>query len=217
MAISFSVEDSLGGVETYDAVVLACHADQALALIETPTAAESAILGAFEYQSNDAVLHSDPNLMPKRRAIWSSWNYLANSTKPRGDNVSITYWMNHLQGLETDRLALLSLNPLKKPDDQHIVARMRYDHPLFDQKALDAQGRLSEIQGRHRLWFAGAHWGFGFHEDGLLSGLQVAASFGVAPPWWPNVRPLKIGLPTYEQPRLSNDRPRLTKAAAGGD
>lgn len=176
-------------------MVLACHANQALALIETPTAQEHAVLGAFDYQSNEALLHSDPKLMPRRRAVWSSWNYLADSTRSKDTKVSVTYWMNHLQRLETDQLALLSLNPLLEPDSEHFVTATRYDHPIFDQKALEAQGRLSEIQGRHRLWFAGAHWGFGFHEDGLLSGLQVAASLGVAPPWWPNVQPLKASLP----------------------
>ncbi|MGI9488556.1 MAG: NAD(P)/FAD-dependent oxidoreductase [Geminicoccaceae bacterium] len=184
------VEDCHGYTERFDAVVLACHANQALALINDPTAAECSVLGAFDYQSNETFLHSDPKLMPKRRAVWSSWNYLASSSRSRETKVSVTYWMNHLQQLETDRLALLSLNPLDQPDPDHLVTTMRYDHPVFDQKALDAQKRLSEIQGRHRLWFAGAHWGYGFHEDGLLSGLQVAACLGVAPPWWPNVKPL---------------------------
>ncbi len=181
------VEDRRGHAENFDAVVLACHADQALALIDDPTTEERSVLGAFDYQSNEAFLHSDPKLMPKRRAVWSSWNYLASSIRPKATKVSISYWMNHLQRLDTDRLALLSLNPLEQPDPEHLITTMRYDHPVFDQKALDAQQRLSEIQGRHHLWFAGAHWGFGFHEDGLLSGLQVGAALGAAPPWWPNV------------------------------
>lgn len=196
------VEDSQGRVETFDAVVLACHADQALALIHDPTAEERSVLGAFDYQSNEAFLHSDPGLMPKRRAVWSSWNYLASSTRSKGTKASLTYWMNHLQRLKTDRLALISLNPIEQPDPEHLITTMRYDHPVFDQKALDAQQRLLEIQGRHRLWFAGAHWGFGFHEDGLLSGLQVAAALGVAPPWWPNVEPLKTNPPFENRPPL---------------
>lgn len=184
------VRDARGVSEAYDAVVLACHADQALALIETPTTAEEEVLGAFRYQANSAVLHSDPRLMPKRQAVWSSWNYLASNSRSGRQKVSITYWMNHLQRLDCDRLALVSLNPLEEPHDDHLIARMRYDHPMFDHDALQAQHRLSEIQGRHRLWFAGAHWGYGFHEDGLLSGLRVAAGLGVSPPWWPNVEPL---------------------------
>ena len=203
------VRDTTGHIESFDAVVLACHADQALGIIETPTSAESSVLGAFSYQTNDAILHSDPRLMPKRRAVWSSWNYLASSSRSKNTKISVTYWMNYLQSLETDRPALLSLNPLEAPDPEHVHKRLCYDHPLFDQKALDAQGRISEIQGRHGLWFAGAHWGFGFHEDGLLSGLSVAASLGAAPPWWPNVEPLKTDLGIAET--------QLPDAAAGAD
>jgi len=123
--------------------------------------------------------------------------------------VSITYWLNNLQQLDADQLALVSLNPLREPRQDQIVARMIYDHPLFDQSAMDAQSRLSEIQGRHRLWFAGAHWGFGFHEDGLLSGLQVASSLGVNPPWWSNVLPMNVS----QEP----DNACTATAAAGSD
>ena len=206
---SILVEDNAGRAEVFDAVVLACHADQALALIQNPTAAESQVLGAFGYQSNEVFLHSDLKLMPKRRAVWSSWNYLANTTGSNETKISVTYWLNHLQGLECDRPALVSLNPFEKPDQEHVVASMRYDHPMFDQKALHAQHRLSEIQGRHRLWFAGAHWGFGFHEDGLLSGLQVAAALGATPPWWSNVEPIITA--------RSLESPVLPEAVAGAD
>ena len=185
------VHDHHGHVETYDAVVLACHADQALSVIETPTPMEHEILGAFDYQENRAVLHSDPRLMPKRQAAWSSWNYLASSASSSNVKVSVTYWQNMLQTLNSDHLALVSLNPIREPDPASVVAEFSYAHPQFDQKALDSQSRLHEIQGRDRLWFAGAHWGFGFHEDGLLSGLRVAAGLGVTPPWWSNVEPLK--------------------------
>jgi len=203
------VHDSMDRAKEYDAVVLACHADQALRLIEQPTAAETSTLGAFSYQRNDVFLHSDPTLMPKRRAVWSSWNYLANGTMSKDAKVSITYWLNNLQQLDADQLALVSLNPLREPRQDQIVARMIYDHPLFDQSAMDAQSRLSEIQGRHRLWFAGAHWGFGFHEDGLLSGLQVASSLGVNPPWWSNVLPMNVS----QEP----DNACMATAAAGSD
>ncbi|MGI9452605.1 MAG: NAD(P)/FAD-dependent oxidoreductase [Geminicoccaceae bacterium] len=184
------VQDVHGCVETYDAVVLACHADQALAMIETPTLSEHEILGAFDYQENRAVVHSDPGLMPKRQAVWSSWNYLASSTKSRDVSVSVTYWLNRLQSLSSEHLALVSLNPIREPDPATVVAEFSYAHPQFDQKALSAQQRLQQIQGRDRLWFAGAHWGYGFHEDGLLSGLRVAAGLGITPPWWSNVEPL---------------------------
>lgn len=192
------VEDARGDKVSYDAVVLACHADQALDLIEVPTTAEQQILGGFTYQTNEAFLHSDTELMPKRRAVWSSWNYLANTAKSKKAKVSVTYWMNHLQKLETNRPALLSLNPLQEPDPDTVVTSTRYEHPMFDGEALRSQERLAEIQGRSRLWFAGAHWGFGFHEDGLLSGLRVAASLGVAPPWWPNVEPLRQTTPSED-------------------
>jgi len=184
------VHDGYGGVEIYDEVVLACHADQALAMIEAPTRMERDILGAFDYQENRAVLHSDHRLMPKRQAVWSGWNYLASSAKSSDVKVSVTYWLNHLQSLPSEHLALVSLNPINDPDPASIVAELSYAHPQFDQKALNAQQRLHDIQGRDRLWFAGAHWGYGFHEDGLLSGLRVAAGLGVTPPWWSNVEPL---------------------------
>lgn len=193
------VDDSRGNSVSYDAVVLACHADQALALMERPTATEQEILGAFTYQTNEAVLHSDTTLMPRRRAVWSSWNYLANTTKSNETKVSVTYWMNHLQRLTVDRPALLSLNPLRAPDPETVVTSMQYEHPMFNEEALQAQERMAEIQGRSRLWFAGAHWGYGFHEDGLLSGLRVAASLGVPVPWWPNVEPLKPTMPSEDR------------------
>jgi hypothetical protein len=143
------------------------------------------VLGAFRYQRNRAVLHTDRNLMPRRRAVWSSWNYLAERA---GDaKVSVTYWLNRLQGIDPRCLALVSLNPLHEPAPESIVAAFDYDHPQFDLAAIAAQRRLCEIQGRDRLWFCGAYWGHGFHEDGLRSGLQVAAGLGVAPPWQPGV------------------------------
>ncbi len=206
------IHDAHGGIDVFDAVVLACHADQALAMIDQPTRQERDILGAFDYQENRAILHADPRLMPKRKAVWSSWNYLASSKKSGDAKVSVTYWMNHLQGLPSDQLALVTLNPLGEPDPSSVVATLCYDHPQFDLKALNAQQRLGEIQGRDRLWFAGAHWGHGFHEDGLLSGLKVAASLGVSPPWWSNVSSITSTAP--EEPMLSE---KAARAAVGAD
>ena len=207
-----AVLDSQGGVASFDAIVLACHADQALAMIDAPSRQETEILGSFDYQDNRVVLHSDPKLMPRRQAAWSSWNYLASSGKSGDVNVSVTYWLNHLQGLSSERLALVSLNPIREPDPSSVVANFSYAHPQFDTKALQAQKRLHEIQGRDRLWFAGAHWGYGFHEDGLVSGLHVAAGLGVMPPWWENVAPLKPTALDQPQPL---DWP--AQAAGGGD
>lgn len=206
------IRDSNGGCDGFDEVVLACHADRALAMINEPSDDERDILGAFDYQENRTILHSDPRLMPQRKAVWSSWNYLASSRISGDAKVSVTYWLNHLQSLPSHRLALVSLNPIHEPDPASIVAEFSYAHPLFDQKALNAQGRLHEIQGRNRLWFAGAHWGHGFHEDGLLSGLRVAAGLGVTPPWWSNVSPL---MPKAAEAAGLEDEP--VQAVAGGD
>jgi predicted NAD/FAD-binding protein len=189
------VVDARGGRERFDQVVLACHADQALALIERPSAAERSILGAFRYQVNRAVLHQDASLMPRRRKVWSSWNYLASSETPDGMKVSVTYWLNRLQGIEPECLALVSLNPLRAPAPERVLGEFVYDHPQYTAESVAAQGRLGEIQGRDRLWFGGAHWGYGFHEDGLRSGLQVAAALGVAPPWWPTVAAIRRHAP----------------------
>jgi uncharacterized protein len=179
------VVDGRGGRKIFDQVVLATHGDQALGLIERPGPAERTVLGAFRYQRNRAVLHTDPDLMPRRRAVWSSWNYLAESA---GDTkVSVTYWLNRLQGIDSRCLALVSLNPLHEPEPDRVVAAFDYAHPQFDRAAIAAQRRLREIQGRDRLWFCGAYWSHGFHEDGLRSGLEVAAGLGVAPPWQPEM------------------------------
>jgi predicted NAD/FAD-binding protein len=178
-------------LDRFDQVVLACHADQALTMIEQPRPAERSILDAFRYQANRAVLHCDPTLMPKRRSVWSSWNYLSAKGQSKAAPASITYWLNRLQGIDPACLVLLSLNPGTEPAADRVVAEFAYDHPRLDGAAIAAQARLGEIQGRDRLWFCGAHWGHGFHEDGLVSGLRVAAAFGVAPPWWSNVEPLR--------------------------
>jgi predicted NAD/FAD-binding protein len=170
------------GRAIFDQVVLACHADQALALIEQPSLVERAVLGAFRFQRNRAVLHTDPALMPKRRAVWSSWNYLA-SEDACETKVSVTYWMNRLQGIDPDCLALVSLNPLHEPAPERVIAAFDYAHPQLDLASIAAQKRLRMIQGHNLLWFCGAYWGHGFHEDGLRSGLSVAADLGVAPPW----------------------------------
>jgi len=180
-----SVVDASGRCERFDHVVLACHADQALALLERPTPAERAILGAFPYQSNRAVLHRDPALMPKRRAVWSSWNYVAASDQAGDAKVGVTYWLNRLQGIEPECLALVSLNPGREPRPETVLGEFAYAHPQYTPAAVAAQRRLGEIQGRDRIWFGGAHWGYGFHEDGLRSGFEVAAALGAAPPWWP--------------------------------
>jgi predicted NAD/FAD-binding protein len=183
------VVDGRGGRRHFDAVVLACHADQALRLMSAPTLAERQVLGSFHYQTNRAVLHRDRRLMPKRRDVWSSWNYLSQAAPAEQAAVSVTYWLNRLQAIDSADPVLLSLNPIVPPDEAKVLAHLTYEHPQFDLAALAAQARLKEIQGQDRIWFAGAYWGHGFHEDGLLSGLNVAAALGITAPWWSKAPP----------------------------
>ena len=171
------------GSETFDQVVFACHADTALALISTPSAAETRLLGAIQFQDNEAVLHTDVTFMPKRRTAWSAWNYLSATAADRTSGVSLTYWMNRLQNLPTNTPLLVTLNPLRAPDETKILRRILYRHPRFDSAAMQAQAGLHEIQGRDRFWFAGAWTGWGFHEDGIGSSVRIAASLGCAPVW----------------------------------
>lgn len=163
----------------FDEVVLACHADQALALLEQPTPLEAELLGHFRYQPNKTYLHTDTALMPQRRQVWSSWNYLSRTEQDGSQAVSVTYWMNRLQGLKTRQDYLVSLNPLSPPTPDRVLAEMTYDHPVFNQAAIEAQPRLGELQGRDRLWFCGSYFGYGFHEDALASAVSMAERLGV--------------------------------------
>jgi predicted NAD/FAD-binding protein len=177
------VGDARGERSRFDQVVLACHADQSLAVLEDATPLERRPLGAFRYQANRAILHRDTSLMPRRREGWSSWNYLAQRSDDPMRRVSVSYWMNRLQNLPTTRDVFVSLNPLREPDPRLVHAEFDYAHPLFDQAAIAAQGRMGKIQGHGGVWHAGAWLGHGFHEDGLRSGLVVARALGVAAPW----------------------------------
>ena len=178
------VTDDAGHEDRFDHVVLATHADQALATLQDPSPAEQRILGAFRYETNNAVLHRDAALMPRRRRAWASWNYLGRSEAADPQRVSVTYWMNRLQNLDPKDPVFVSLNPLSPPLEDKVVARFAYEHPQFDQPALDAQRNLPSIQGDRRTWFCGSYCGYGFHEDGLASGLAVAESLGgVVRPW----------------------------------
>lgn len=173
-----------GVLERYDQVVLACHSDEALALLgDTATASERRLLGAIRYQPNHAVLHTDTALLPRNRRVWSSWNYMAGAGAPDSRPVSVSYLMNRLQPLPFEQPVVVSLNPFIEPDPARVIARIDYAHPLFDGPAIDAQARLPEIQGRDRLWFCGAWTGYGFHEDGLASAVRVARHLGADIPW----------------------------------
>jgi uncharacterized protein len=176
------VRDRDGHVETFDDVVIAAHADQALAMLDDPTAQERRLLGAFRYSANLAVLHADPSLMPKRRVVWSSWNHIGRDDPEAQDCPTVTYWMNSLQNIPHDTPLFVTLNPQRMPQHEH--CREIYDHPLFDSAAISAQRELWSLQGRQRTWFCGSYFGAGFHEDGLQAGLAVAEALGgLRRPW----------------------------------
>jgi len=176
--------DAGNGIEVFDEIVFACHPDQTLALLGAgATAEERAVLGAVKYQNNEAWLHTDSALLPRRRSVWSAWNYLAGRGAPGEMPVSVSYLLNRLQPLPVETPVVLSLNPLVEPAAAKVLGCYHYAHPVFDRAAIEAQARLPALQGRQRSWFAGAWTGYGFHEDGLNSALAVAAAFGVVAPW----------------------------------
>ncbi|MCS5598014.1 MAG: FAD-dependent oxidoreductase [Alphaproteobacteria bacterium] len=180
---TFTVTDSCDLKETYDLVILACHADEALTLIDKPTKDEQNILGAFRYQDNKIIVHSDESFMPKIRKCWASWIYLSETQQNKKPNVSLSYWMNNLQGLPNDKTILVPLNPDRRPADEHIIDEHMFSHPIFDIAAINAQKQIETIQGKRGLWFCGAYQRYGFHEDGLLSAVNVAKSLGSDIPW----------------------------------
>jgi predicted NAD/FAD-binding protein len=183
------------GPERFDALVLATHAPISLKLLDDADAQERAVLGAVRYQPNVAVLHTDTALLPRRRRVWSAWNYLgghrgapgsqtyAAQSGDEADPVCVSYLCNQLQPLPFDKPVVVTLNPTQQPAPGKEIDRFHYQHPLLDLAAVAAQQRVPELQGRHRTWFAGAWTGYGFHEDGLKSALRVAADFGALPPW----------------------------------
>ncbi|MCG8291245.1 MULTISPECIES: NAD(P)/FAD-dependent oxidoreductase [Pseudomonas] len=164
------------GMERFDSVVFACHSDQALALLEAPSADERAVLGAITYASNAVVLHTDTRLLPRRRRAWASWNYRL--AGPEQAPAALTYDMNILQGIDAPVTFCVSLNQTALIDPAQILARFDYAHPQYSIAALAAQAHQSELQGRRHSYFCGAYWGNGFHEDGVLSALKVAEHFG---------------------------------------
>jgi predicted NAD/FAD-binding protein len=167
---------SARGAERFDEVVLACHPDQALRLLgAAATEAEQAVLGAIRYHPNRAVLHTDAALLPRRPKAWAAWNYeRAPDLAGEGRAVCLHYLINRLQPLPWSQPVVVSLNPLREPAPSKVLAEFDYDHPIFDQAAIEAQTRLPSLQGQRHLWFAGAWAGYGFHEDGLKSGIAAA-------------------------------------------
>lgn len=191
-----SLERSESGVDVvtadgermrFDHVVTGVHGGDLLKLVAQPDAEERDILGAFKTQPNEMYLHRDADLMPKRRKVWSSWNYISETGVDGGRAVSLTYWMNSLQPLPKECPLFVSLNPLTPPRDDLVFKTSTYHHPIFDTAAIAAQKRLKDIQGRGRIWYCGAWTGYGFHEDGLVSGIGVAKALGATVPWMTEV------------------------------
>ena len=159
----------------YDKVVIATHADEALSLITDPTPEEKSILANFKYKNNVAIIHTDVSLMPKNKKAWSSWNSSVN--KDNTSETSITYWLNLLQNLKTNKNIFLSLNPFLKIDQKKIISKVKFTHPYYDKEALENQNRLKNIQNKKNLLFCGSYFGYGFHEDGIKSSLEMIKSF----------------------------------------
>ena len=162
------------GVEHFDHVVLATHADQSLSLLDKPSTDEQALLGAIRFQANRAVLHTDTRVMPKRRLAWAAWNYQRTQDDSENARVCLHYWLNRLQPLPFKQDVIVSLNPASAIDPATILGSYDYDHPVFDLPAIAAQSELPRLQGQHRTWYAGAWMRYGFHEDGYQAGLAVA-------------------------------------------
>ena len=177
------VTDESGEHKKFDRVVFACHADEALAMIKNPSKDVHSIIGAFDYQDNHIITHSDISFMPQNRKCWASWVYLSQGREDKKDAVSLSYWMNNLQDLDHNYPLIVTLNPARKPASDKILDSHTFSHPIFDQKAVTAQAQIPTIQGKDNMWFCGAYQRYGFHEDGLLSAVNVAKSMGEAIPW----------------------------------
>lgn len=179
----FEVTDEQGATRLFDHVIFACHADQALKLIEQPSVDEQFVLSNFKYQRNQIVVHSDISFMPQHKQCWSSWVYLSEQQQDSNHGVSLSYWMNNLQSLQTEIPIIITLNPARRPKQELILDEHYFSHPIFDYGAIASQGHIGSIQGKRNLWFCGAYQRYGFHEDGLLSAVNVAKALGVNIPW----------------------------------
>jgi predicted NAD/FAD-binding protein len=202
------VRDMAGHWDRFDKAVLACHADQALPLLGDADASERDLLGRFAYSSNEVWLHADPSLMPRRRSVWSSWNYVSDRSAAARDRispVSVTYWMNRLQNLPESTPLFVSVNPGRAPLPALAHARFTFEHPMYDAAAIRAQRDLHRVQGARDIYFCGSYCGYGFHEDALSAGLDVAEQLGVRRPWARPGEHRRIGDP----PRVVADRPAL--------
>tara|TARA_X000001036_G_C20656898_1_gene797344 strand:+ start:692 stop:1957 length:1266 start_codon:yes stop_codon:yes gene_type:complete len=175
----FRTEDKIkikddNNVHTFDKVVLACHSNQALKMIQNPTNDEKNILSSINYQENRATIHTDTSVLPNRKKAWSSWNYLSTNET---ENVVLTYNMNILQNLKSDKVFCVTINDPGLIDKKKIIKEIKYEHPLFTPSCLKSQSKKDLINGKNNTYFAGAYWGYGFHEDGVNSALDVCKYF----------------------------------------
>ena len=191
-----TIIDSTSQERNFDALVVGAHANEALSMLRDADAMERRLLGAFRYTDNKAVLHCDTRLMPKRRQVWSSWNYMGATET----GASVTYWMNSLQSLKTNFALFVTVNPRRAPDPRTVFREFDYAHPFYDLAALNAQESLWQLQGRRHTWFCGSYFGYGFHEDALQSGLAAAEDIGeVRRPWTVANESGRIHLPPLTQ------------------
>ena len=158
----------------YDYVILASHADQSLEMLENPTDDETRILSKFKYVSNSAILHTSEKLMPKKKSAWSSWNSIS-----KGSKTCVTYWLNNLQNLKSENNFFLTLNPIYEIDKANIIKKINFTHPYFNKETLKLQKTLQSLQGKKRTWYCGSYFGYGFHEDGLKSSINLLKNFKI--------------------------------------
>ena len=169
--------------EIYDKVVLACHSNQALNLIDDFGNEPKNLLKKIGYQKNIATLHCDENLMPKSKKLWSSWNYLYDCKDQQNQGLALSYWMNLLQGIDKNYPLFVTLNSTHKINPKKIFAEFEYEHPIFNSEAVESQSKFDQIQGKDNIYFCGAYLNYGFHEDGLLSAMNIAQKLGIEAPW----------------------------------
>jgi uncharacterized protein len=181
-AFGVSVTTASGHSGRFDQVVIATHSDQALALLKDPSNDERSILSSVEYRPNTVYLHRDPALMPKRKGAWAAWNFLRESDTSEGD-VCVSYSMQHLQGIDPKHPLFVTLNPPRPPKPERVFQTFNYEHPQYTAAAFAGQQLLKQVNGHNRAWFAGAWTGYGFHEDGLVSGMNAAEGLGAFMPW----------------------------------
>jgi predicted NAD/FAD-binding protein len=169
--------------EEFDKIIFATHSDITMKLIKDPTSLEKEIVGAVEYSENIAYVHTDEKILPTNKTIWSAWNYLSDADSVSQKAVAVSYLINKLQPLPVETSVIVTLNPINPPEESKIIKKIIYHHPLFDKKAIAAQEKLPTIQGMNHTYFAGAWCKFGFHEDGIVSGVEVAKLLGAKVPW----------------------------------